>query len=632
MIPAIAAGELRVFDGRSSAGADVSAATLCRGGTPIKSYSKSYSNHGQSTHTNNDFADAHPDHAVFQIRAEVSPGDEYIVVIDSEDPANEPGTIAVAFHGAIYHSGNNDTITDSFTQRGQQYDYNLNVTANGLLTVQTTGSTDTKGQLNKTSVTTGSIATADGGGSGSNFKIVMPVVAGDDYTVIVDGQTLDTRGSYTLDLDFKVAMATVTDRTIAVTTATGGPTWTGTVFADDDTTLQLDSGDEDYFFFNIADTYELLTIQTQKVSRADKDPNTKGTLYGSTGEITSDDNSGESSRHFLIETPVGPGNYVVEVTGTAGPYELDFSNEEANKIAMVPSVSSQEDDNSTALAIVAPTGSASLNDYFHALDIQNPGALYVHTTGDTDTVGTLYGPDGSELAHDDDSGSGMNFRLAVNVQPGLYLVLVQGKTRMTAGAYSLVVNLVEGDELSEPTTPVDPTDPTCPTDPGTVQTDAEGNLENPSGGGYRSGVGVISGWVCAANNVEVRIYNSRGSLIRTLDVAYGTSRPDTVGHCSGHSSPNTGFGMTYNFNHLPEGMYTIRAYADGTDNQIGTDQTFEVTHLTEFEATDDDRFLRLPDDVQARGQCRVMDFPAAGEDTFLRWEQSIQNFVIEDAG
>lgn len=628
-IPAIAAGELRVFDTRTRGDVNVSAATLCRGSTRIESYTKSYD---ARTHTSGHTGDAAEDeHAVFQIRAEVSPDDEeYIVVIDSEDPATNPASIAVDFNGVISHAGNNNKIRDSFTGRGQQYAYQLNVTANGLLTVQTTGSTDTKGRLDKTSVTTGSIATADGGGSGGNFKIVVPVVSGADYTVIVEGQTLDTRGAYTLDLDFKVAVGNVTDRNTPVTTGVSAlenvgspPVWASTGFAADDTTLQLVGGsDEDYFFLTLpGNVYELLTIQTQKVSGASNDPNTKGTLYGPTGEITSDDNSGEANRHFLIETPVGPGHYVVQVTGTAGPYGLDFDSEAANKIAAIPSVSLVEDDDATNLEIEAPTGSDPLNDYYHMLDIQSPGALYVHTTGSTDTVGFLYGPDGRELDTDDDSGKDMNFRLSANVQAGLHLVLVQGKTRTTAGAYSLVVNLIEGEELPPG---VDPTDPgECPDGTEPVETDEKGVLENPSGGGYRSGIGVISGWVCAANAVEVRILNERGVLQRTLAVAYGTSRPDTVGQCRGHRSPDTGFGMTYNFNHLPQGIYRIRAYADG--EPIGQEERFEVVHLREFADSDTQRFLEdLPE-----GECIVPDFPMPGERTWLRWEQSTQNFVID---
>ena len=60
-----------------------------------------------------------------------------------------------------------------------------------------------------------------------------------------------------------------------------------------------------------------------------------------------------------------------------------------------------------------------------------------------------------------------------------------------------------------------------------VETDARGTLENPSGGGYRSGIGLISGWVCEANEVTVEI-SSGGVVQRTLDVAYGTSRPGYV--------------------------------------------------------------------------------------------------------
>ena len=158
-----------------------------------------------------------------------------------------------------------------------------------------------------------------------------------------------------------------------------------------------------------------------------------------------------------------------------------------------------------------------------------------------------------------------------------------------------------------------------------VETDARGNLGNPPDGGFRSGIGLISGWVCAADEVEVVISPDRPRAQSvTLNVAYGTSRPDTVGRC-GHRSPNTGFGMTYNFNHLPEGEYTIQAFAD--DEEIGEPRTFEVVHLTNFAAGDDDRFLR-----GLKDECRVDDFPVVGEKTFLKWEESIQNFVIEDAG
>ena len=101
-IPTIAAGELRIFDGRTTA-SNVSAAKLCKGGTEIASYSKSYSSSKHTDgHSNHPGEDAH---AVFKIRAQVSPGDEeYIVIIDSEDPSATL-SLKIDFHGAIYRGG-----------------------------------------------------------------------------------------------------------------------------------------------------------------------------------------------------------------------------------------------------------------------------------------------------------------------------------------------------------------------------------------------------------------------------------------------------------------------------------------------------------------------------------------------
>ena len=84
--------------------------------------------------------------------------------------------------------------------------------------------------------------------------------------------------------------------------------------------------------------------------------------------------------------------------------------------------------------------------------------------------------------------------------------------------------------------------------------------------------------------------------------------------------------MTYNFNHLPEGLHTIRALADG--ELIGSETNFTVVHITEFAANDRIRFV---EDLPV-AECRVDDFPIPGGATYLKWEESTQNFVIEDAG
>ena len=81
------------------------------------------------------------------------------------------------------------------------------------------------------------------------------------------------------------------------------------------------------------------------------------------------------------------------------------------------------------------------------------GPVSAYDGNDTDVVGTLYGPDGKQIAMDSDSGTGDNFRIAANVEAGLYLLEVKGANRAEAGAYELVTNFVTGDVVTTPTTP-----------------------------------------------------------------------------------------------------------------------------------------------------------------------------------
>ena len=190
-------------------------------------------------------------HVPFQIRAEVKPGDEAYILVAA---ANAEPDLAVQFHGAIAAS---TVQRQDSLNAGDQHPYPITVTAPGLLTVETTGSTDTAGMLSA-AVT----AMDDNSGSGNNFRIVAPVGTG-SYTVSVDGQTPSTQGAYTLDMDFKVAMST-TGMTRNEVMVAGALIWTDTTESettavlDDDTTLQIkrivedgNRADEDYFLLTI---------------------------------------------------------------------------------------------------------------------------------------------------------------------------------------------------------------------------------------------------------------------------------------------------------------------------------------------------------------------------------------------
>ena len=556
----------------------------------------------------------------FSINTVISSGDEEYVVVMTAPEGGTP-SVSVSFKG-VMSTAVDDPDRGSFTQNNQRDIHTLMATDPGLLTVRTTGSAvDTKGTLNDN---TSDIATD--AGSGGNFEIVSPMDDDAAYTVAVEGQTRGERGDYGLKIEFGVADNLSTDENYANT-------------PDNRPSNMLKPGRADYFFFT-ADEYRFLTVQTQKPAGVTTETNTTGTLFSPDGLVTTDTDNG-TGNNFLLRAPISMGrDYIIEVKGarssTEGDYDLVTTSTAAPSRGSAPDeiMVSADDSVITEAGEVDP----------HSITVKKAGTLQVKTTGETDTVGVLYGPDGRQIATDDNSADGMNnFLITEYVEAGQYIVTVEGQSRSTTGAnYTLVVNFVEGADIEVGTGPGSSDERVAALErqvmeleqdlvdcPVSVETDARGFLENPSGDGFRSGIGVISGWVCAANEVEVVISSTdrrRTDEPVTLNVAYGTSRPD-VPQNSNCRNANAGFGMTYNFNHLREGEYTIRAFADG-DDLIGAAQTFNVVHLTTFAIDDDGRFLR---DLPA-AECRVDDFPATGERTFLKWEQSIQNFVIEDAG
>jgi len=144
-------------------------------------------------------------------------------------------------------------------------------------------------------------------------------------------------------------------------------------------------------------------------------------------------------------------------------------------------------------------------------------------------------------------------------------------------------------------------------------------LESPVQGSSESGVGLIRGWVCNASRVEVSIDGGPRML-----TAFGTDRPDTAATCG---RADTGFGLTYNWNRVGDGLHNLRAFADGVEF---ADVNFAVTTLG-------GEFL-----TGLLGKIRLLGFPgasavsapqfqaAAGTDpaTALQWSEPDQNFVI----
>jgi len=144
------------------------------------------------------------------------------------------------------------------------------------------------------------------------------------------------------------------------------------------------------------------------------------------------------------------------------------------------------------------------------------------------------------------------------------------------------------------------------TSPGGGSNNPGTQLENPAPGSFQSGLGLISGWVCNANRIDIDI-DGRA----TFQAAYGTSRSDTQVPCG---DTNNGYGLLFNWNLAGDGTHFVRILADGVE--VGR-STFTVTTLGlgEFPRGLSGTFL-------------LSDFPQAGRATQIQWQESIQNFAI----
>ncbi len=144
---------------------------------------------------------------------------------------------------------------------------------------------------------------------------------------------------------------------------------------------------------------------------------------------------------------------------------------------------------------------------------------------------------------------------------------------------------------------------------------AQSVFENPQPGSFQSGIGVISGWVCEAERIDI-VFNPDTATEETWRAGYKTTRPDTAYTPEGAvicGDTDNGFGLLFNWNRLGKGQHTVSARADGVE--FGS-ATFTVT-------TFDTEFL---EDVGKHA--RLEDFPDPGTDLIVAWQQSLQNFTI----
>ncbi len=128
-------------------------------------------------------------------------------------------------------------------------------------------------------------------------------------------------------------------------------------------------------------------------------------------------------------------------------------------------------------------------------------------------------------------------------------------------------------------------------------------LGNPASGAIKSGVGLISGWVCDADELEVSFDGGPRQF-----VPYGSERPDTAGVCG---DTDNGFGLLWNYNELGDGPHTVTLYIDG---MVATQVDFNVVTLGT-------NFLR---GVTGHGTITLSD----GKQIDVQWEETTQGVTI----
>lgn len=137
---------------------------------------------------------------------------------------------------------------------------------------------------------------------------------------------------------------------------------------------------------------------------------------------------------------------------------------------------------------------------------------------------------------------------------------------------------------------------------------AQLTLESPAPGDSLTGIGLISGWACRAQSLNVR-FDGAGPAIPIL---YGSSREDTRSTCG---TANTGFALLYNWNLLGAGEHTITVSVDG---RVRLSRRVTVVEYGE-------EFLSGAD-----GEWTLEDWPNRGVDTVVAWSEARQNIEIVD--
>ena len=365
----------------------------------------------------------------FRIEHEVSSGTYYVRVVTPSQAVVGIYTLHMRFsepspphdHGDSHDSATAIALpsdTAGVLAAGDTDYFRFSVPGRGWLEVYTSGNTDTIGSLE--SEVLGQLARDDNAGQGVNFRIEhdeRQVHFPRTYYVRVTGRSSSTTGSYTLHVRF-----TEDDHGDGRGTATP-------IAVPSDTAGELTPDDRDYFRINVRAPGSL-HVYTSGLSVAGALEDTRSSVLVH--------RVGQPNVGFRHD--VSPGVYFVRIydpDDRFGAYTLHVRFSESS----APPPDDHGDGRGTATPIAVPSDTAGEltpddRDYFR-IDVSAPGSLQVYTSGNTDTIGFLFRPTGSDIARDSNSGEDSNFRFEDDVSAGTYYIVVAGQSGSEVGSYTL---------------------------------------------------------------------------------------------------------------------------------------------------------------------------------------------------
>ena len=349
----------------------------------------------------------------FRMVRSVSPGTYYIGI------AGDPGSYRLQTSFAIPADISiSEPVNENISSAGDIDYWTLRVNQASVVTVQTSGNTDTRGILYDGELR--ELTLDDDRGEGDNFLVTEVVFPGTYYIEV--SSSSDT-GNYTLNTSFEI------------------PTSIGIQDSADEANISR-AEDIDIYTFT-APQAGLLTLRTTG------ETNTQGILYNSMGErlclkghlydsvgaetcsiaLDGEGNDFERVRFVL------PGDYYLRVTGNgsaSGSYRLQTFFKLPINLDPPDSIN-EAVSSATDIDIYAIDAS-----FTSSMFVSNQGSLILQTTGGTDTRGILLNSAGTEISSDNSSGEGEgNFRIEESVSSGTYYILVRGDSPTTTGDYIL---------------------------------------------------------------------------------------------------------------------------------------------------------------------------------------------------